>query len=171
CLLLVSALLMLGSGNRGGWLLLIAMLASAAWVYNLHGDPAPLLRVPPVAINGILCLLFGTTLTAGRKPLITRFAELMHGHALDDNALRYTRGVTLMWTSLFALMTAECLLLALFAGAETWSLFTNFVNYAVVLLAFFIEYRIRIHRLADLQHPGFTGFLVALSRIEWRKLL
>jgi uncharacterized membrane protein len=170
-LVLLSALLMLGNGNRSGWLLLLASLGMAVWLTAMHGNPRLLLRLPPVAINGILCILFGATLLAGQKPLITRFAETMHGHALDAAAQRYTRGVTILWTTLFALMMTESALLALLASPETWSLFTNFINYVVVLLVFFLEYRLRIRRLPQLQHPGFAGFLLALSRIDWRKLL
>jgi uncharacterized membrane protein len=170
-MMLLSAILMLGNGNRNGWLLLLGTFALSAWLTAMHGDPALLLRLPPVAINGILCILFGATLLAGQKPLITRFAELMHGHALDDAARRYTRGVTILWTALFAIMMTECALLALMASPETWSLFTNFINYAVVLLVFFLEYRLRIRVLSHLHHPGFAGFLLALSRIEWRRLL
>lgn len=169
-LMLLSALLLLLGGNRNGWLVLLVMIVMSAWLYLRHDDSALLLRLPPVVINGILCILFGSTLLEGQKPLITRFAELMHGHALDETALRYTRGVTTLWTALFAAMMIESALLALLASPEIWSLFTNFVNYVLVLLVFLLEYRLRIRRLSHLDHPGFAGFLLALSRLDWRRL-
>ena len=169
-MILLLGLLMLTRGNRLGWLVMGAAPVAAVWVSLLGNDPETLLKLPPVVISGLLGLVFGHTLLPGEIPLISRFAELMHGHALDERALRYTRRVTWVWTVLFACLTLESLLLALFADDRTWSLFTNFINYLVILLVFIIEYRIRVHRLDHLQHPGFVAFLVALRRIDWRRL-
>jgi uncharacterized membrane protein len=170
-LLLLSGLLMLVRGNRYGWLPLSALLATAAWIYAYQGEPQHLLKLPPVLINGILCMLFGYTLLPGQRPLISRFAEILHGHVLDTLTLRYTRGVTLLWSSLFALMTLESLLLGLLAEPAIWSLFTHFINYLVLLLVFFLEYRLRLRHLPHLEHPGFFGFLCSLRRVDWRRLL
>ncbi|MEJ2456466.1 MAG: hypothetical protein P8103_20275 [Candidatus Thiodiazotropha sp.] len=169
-LMLLSGLLMLARGNRYGWAVLGGFMAAAGWVTLYHGEPETLLKLPPVLINGILCLLFGYTLLPGRKPLISRFAEIMHGHALDALSLRYTRGVTLLWSALFALLMLESLLLGLFAEPEVWSLFTNFLNYLFVLLLFVVEYRLRLRRLPHLEHAGFFRFLLDLRRIDWRRL-
>ncbi len=169
--LLLSGGLMLRNGRRTGLLPLAAALAGALWVSLYRGDPATLLRLPPVLINGLLCLFFGSTLLPRRRPLISRFAEIMHGHALDETTRRYTRRVTLVWTLLFAAMAMESLLLGLFAPPAVWSLFTHFINPLVVLLMFFVEYRVRLRRLAHLEHPGFTGFMLALRRIDWRRLV
>lgn len=170
-IIFLSGLLMLLTGNYYGWLpLLTAALMLGGFM--LQGtDPVFFLKLPPILINGTLCLVFATTLLPGQKPLITRFAEIMHAHALDDTTLCYTRGITLLWSSLFAAMMLESLLLALLASAEIWSMFTNFINYILVLLVFFLEYRLRLRKLSHLQHPGFTSFLLSLRRIEWGKLL
>ena len=169
-LLLLSGALMLARGNRYGWLILTVSVAAAAWAYAYNGAPQTLLKLPPVLINGLLCMLFGSTLLPGQRPLISRFAELIHGHALDEPTRRYTRNVTLLWSSLFALMTLECVLLALLAETRLWSLFTNLINYLVVALVFLLEYQWRLRRLPHLEHPGFVGFLIALRRIDWRRL-
>lgn len=167
---ILFGLLMLTRRNPYGWLILAMTITTAAWLYAYPTDPASLLKLPPVLINGMLCLLFGHTLLPGQRPLIGRFAEIMHGHALDALAQRYTRGVTLLWTSLFALMTLESLLLGLLAEPQIWSLFTNFINYLVVLMVFFLEYRLRLRRLPHLEHTGFAEFLLALRRLDWRRL-
>ncbi len=169
-LFLVIGAVMLSRRNRYGWLVLLAVGATGAAITTGKIDPALLLRLPPVAINGLLFLLFGHTLLPGQRPLISRFAEIIHGHALDARALRYTRGVTQLWTGLFAVMALESLLLGLLAEPPVWSLFTNFINYLVVALVFILEYQLRLRRLAHLEHPGFAGFLLALRRIDWRRL-
>ncbi len=169
-LLLLSGVLMLARGNPYGWAALGGLSATAAWIYLYHVEPQTLLKLPPVLINGVLCLAFGYTLLPGRKPLISRFAELMHGHALDALSQRYTRGVTLLWSVLFALLTLESLLLGMLAEPHLWSLFTNFLNYLFVLLVFVVEYRLRLRRLPHLEHAGFFRFLLDLRRIDWRRL-
>jgi uncharacterized membrane protein len=169
-LMLLSGTLMVARGNAYGWLVLTALAATTGWVYAYQGEPRTLLKLPPVLINGILCIFFARTLLPGQKPLISRFAEMMHGHTLDDLSLRYTRGVTILWSSLFAIMALASLLLGILAEAHIWSLFTNLISYLLVLLVFFLEYRWRLKRLSHLEHPGFVGFLIALRRIDWRKL-
>ena len=168
--LLLSGALMLARGNRYGWLVMTGLMAAAAWTYAYNGAPQTLLKLPPVLINGLLCILFGYTLLPGQQPLISRFAEIVHGHALDEATLRYTRGVTLLWSSLFAFMALECVVLALLAETRLWSLFTNLINYLVVALVFLLEYSWRLRRLPHLDHPGFFDFLIALRRIDWRRL-
>ena len=54
---------------------------------------------------------------------------------------------------------------------ETWSLFTNFINYLLVLMVFLIEHKIRQLSLPKLDHPGFIGFLLALRHFDPRILL
>lgn len=169
-LILLSGLLMVIRGNLYGWLMFAVAPAAAVWISLCGIDTEVLLKLPPVLISGLLCLVFGYTLLAGETPLISRFAEIMHGHALDERTRRYTRKVTWTWTAVFALITLESLLLALFADDRTWSLFTNFINYLLVLLVFIIEYRIRLHRLNHLEHPGFVAFLLALRQVDWRRL-
>jgi uncharacterized membrane protein len=170
-LLFVSGLLMLIKGNPYGWLPPLAAITILGGYLLKDADPGLYLKLLPILINGMLCILFSATLLPGQKPLIARFAEIIHAHALDDLTRRYTRRVTILWSSLFAGMMLESLLLAWLASAETWSLFTNFINYLLVLLVFIVEYQYRIRRLSHLHHPGFFGFLVSLRRIEWRKLL
>ncbi|RLW65414.1 MAG: hypothetical protein B6D70_04535, partial [gamma proteobacterium symbiont of Stewartia floridana] len=75
------------------------------------------------------------------------------------------------WSGMFAFLTIESAYLAYFADTETWSLFTNFVNYLIVIAGLLIEYRIRERKLPHLEHPGFWNFVRLVRRIEWRSLL
>ena len=68
-------------------------------------------------------------------------------------------------------MAIESWLLAMLASHAVWSLFTNFINYLIVLLVFMFEYRVRIRRLAQLEHPGFFRFLFSLRKLDMRGLL
>lgn len=122
-----------------------------------------LLYLPPVAINLALCWLFGRTLERGREPLISRFAVMEQG-ALTPELASYTRTLTWIWTLLFALAAAAAGALALWAGREAWSLFTNFINTALVAALFVGEFAYRRVRFRGYQHHSLLGLLRNVRR-------
>lgn len=126
---------------------------------------AVLFLLPPVLINLLLALVFGSTLLPGATPLITQFSQIMKGD-LDSKALRYTRQITIAWVLFFSLMSIEALLLALYASPFIWSFFTNFLNYLFVIAFFLVEYRLRIRRFTEVEHPGFINFMRSLTKID-----
>ena len=172
-LLSVWGLLELLKGRQTGWPIILLAAIGAAWLLIERPDTVKLLQLPPIIINISLFTLFTMTLLPGQTPLITRFAELMHKDErdLNDYERGYTRRVTLFWSMMFAFLTIESALLAYYASAETWSLFTNFINYLLVIIGLLIEYRIREVKLPHLEHPGFLKFIRLVRRIEWRSLL
>ena len=169
-LIILSAISMILRHNWVGWILLSVGIALAVWLFSGEIDPSLVLKLPPLLINLFLAALFSSTLLPGRRALISRIAEMMHGQELDPVAERYTRRITLFWALLFVAILLETLLMTFFASAEIWSLFTNFINYALVGLVFLIEYRIRIHKLSHLQHMSFSDFIISLRRIDWRNI-
>lgn len=110
-----------------------------------------LLYVPPVAINLVLCWLFGRTLVRGRVPLIARFAMIEQG-TLTPELERYTRVLTWIWTLLFAAAAAISAALALSGSRDAWSLFTNLLNYLAVAFLFLGEYVYRRVRWRRYRH-------------------
>lgn len=145
-------------GNRAAlWVMVLGtgtlVLFAGVWRTGLEH----VMYLPPIFINLALLTLFGRTLGSGKTPLVTQFETLMNGE--PDHELRhYTRRATQWWTAFFVLMMFECIGLALFAPAEIWSLFTNFLNYAAIALMFLIEYRIRVRALPRRTHRGFIAF-------------
>lgn len=49
-----------------------------------------------------------------------------------------------MWTAFFAGITIESVLLAAYVSLETWSLFTNILNYIFIAMLFVGDYLCRI---------------------------
>ena len=169
-LLLVSGVGLSIKGDSSGWLLLL--LGLALLVCQVHYPPAAemMLFLPPVLINCLLGFLFARTLRKGSVPLISTFAKLAHDHELDEVTLRYTRTVTKIWVGMFVFFALQSLLLAVFAPLAVWSLFTNFINYMLVVLLFFVEYQVRIRHLPQLEHPGFIGFMRLVKKFDLRSL-
>lgn len=124
-----------------------------------------LMYIPPVAISLGLLLLFGRSLQPGSVPLITRYARYIDGD-LDEKLLRYTRRVTRVWTVFFLLMLIETVALAIWASVETWSLFTNVLNYVAIVVLLFIEVVYRYRAYPDAPRRSFVQHVKAIASIR-----
>ncbi|MBC7802422.1 MAG: hypothetical protein H7Y16_00985 [Candidatus Parcubacteria bacterium] len=145
----------------------IAALATAA---VLHA-PQVLLFVPPVLINGALAAFFGSSLRAGREPVISAFARLEQGENLPPELARHARAVTWLWTLLLGAIAVVALALALWSPLETWSLFANVVNYALIAALFVGEYLYRRVRFRKYSHATLAGLLRNVRGTDLAKLL
>lgn len=122
------------------------------------------LYLPSLLIPAALGYLFGSTLRAGREPLISTIARLGRGGVLAPDLQHYTRRLTQLWTFMFGLMFAGALLLILLDRIQWWSLLTNVINYIVIGLMFAVEYVYRRWRFAHHHHPGFVEHIRAIAR-------
>ena len=143
-------------GLASGWLGAIsaALLTAATLVLSLwvaSRFPGLLLYTPPVVINLALCVLFGRTLRRGGEPLVSRFARIERGGRLAPDLARYTRNLTRAWAGFFLLVAATSVMLAVTGPLAAWSLFTNILNYLLVVLFFILEYVYR--RVRYRHHP------------------
>lgn len=105
-----------------------------------------------VGLQLMLFMTFGRTLIAGRQPLCTRFAEMVHAAPLTPQHEIYARQVTVAWTLFFAAMALASTLLFFLAPLTTWSVFSNFLTLPLVALMFVAEYGVRTWVLPDLRH-------------------
>ncbi len=103
-----------------------------------------------VGMQLILMMTFGRTLIAGRQPLCTRFAEMVHAPLTPQHEL-YARQVTFAWTLFFAAMALVSTGLFFLAPLVTWSFFANFLTLPLVALMFIAEYWVRRWVLPDVQ--------------------
>jgi uncharacterized membrane protein len=172
-LLLVSGLLgwALVRGLRGDRPLasLPALLAVISLGLSLSLGVAPeflFLHVPPLLVPLVLALLFGLTLRPGATPLVTQIAYRLH--EVDAEDVRYTHRVTQAWVVFFLALAGEAALLAGYADAWIWSLFTNGLNYLFIGLFFLGEYLLRIRVRRERAHPPFLRFLQSLATLDAR---
>lgn len=113
--------------------------------------------------NLVLGVVFGRTLAAGREPLCTRFARLIHG-SLPAEVERYTRRVTLAWTVFFALLFSLSCALYLGRLLAAWSLLANILSPLLIVAMFVVEYAIRLRALPHWERVGILGGVQAFSR-------
>jgi uncharacterized membrane protein len=143
-----------------------AVLGLTLWIAGRF--PGLLLFTPPIVINLALCALFARTLRRGEEPLVSRFARLSRGGRLAPDLVRYTRNLTRAWASFFLLMAVVSATLAVTAPLATWSLFSNLVNYLLVVVFFVVEYLYR--RLRYRHHPHASPWQMILSLRNYKLL-
>ncbi len=144
------ALLLAWKSRRRGAALGLWTLAAAALALNW-----PLLRdnfewiylIQHAGAFTLLAVGFGRTLADGETPMISRFAERIHGALLPPPLASYTRGATLAWTLFFAAVAAVSLLLFFAAPIQWWSVFANLLTPFLIGLMFLAEYLVRRQRL------------------------
>ncbi len=164
-------------GRRWAWLAAPGAVLAIFWLWR--ADAAALvLYLPPVLLNVFLGWLFGHTLLHGSMPLIERLVRLLQppGEPPETAVIRYAGRLTWLWTVLFALLGAVNLGLAacvtpgglfesvgvrspLAVSRETWSLFANVLNYAIVAVFFILEYAYRRQRFPDRPYRNLPDFL------------
>ena len=153
--------------SRHRELLALAIAAGglALWLgwSNLERHFPDVLFVEHATTNFALAIVFGRTLAAGREPLVTTFARLVHGD-LPPEVLAYTRQVTIAWTLFFAAMLAASCGLFLHADRAAWSLLANFGTPIGVGAMFAIEYAVRHRVLPHWERVGILGGVRAFSR-------
>lgn len=141
----VHALLGLITNGPVGFKQMVMPILAVLAAVGLYLDDAAALYIPPILINSMLLVVFGRTLLPGETPLISQFARRVE-MTPDKAELRYTAGVTWIWTLFFFAMLIEAILLALYAPIEIWSLFTNLINYFMMAGLFLLELLVRIIR-------------------------
>ncbi len=150
---------------------LIFALARGAWLW------LPV-YLPSIAADAFVAFLFARTLAPGETPLIEQIVRLMHApeERLDARVAPYARRLTLAWAVLFATLGLVSLALALFAAPhgilllfgvrppftvpqQAWSVFANFIEYALVAAFFVGEYVLRRRRFPQQPYRGVLDFL------------
>ena len=121
-----------------------------------------IIYLPPVLIPCWLAYIFLGSLRTERA-LISRMAEKMEGQLLDQQHLRYTRRLTIVWGAVFILMICEAVILAIWAPFEIWSWWVHVGNYFIIAALFLIEMSVR-HLFIGKRAQFFQMFKTMLQR-------
>lgn len=159
---------------RAGSALVIAAgsLVAAALVFvswpALRQNVALLYYLQHAGANLMLGAFFGRSLLGTREALVTHFARLAHGGVLSAAKTRYTRQVTIAWTTFFLLNALVSTMLFLFATHETWSIFANLLTMPLVISMFVVEQAVRVWVLPPDDRSGFAdtirGYRAAMAQ-------
>lgn len=141
------------SNHRAVMLAMLGLACAALWmsrsVLTQHFGMVYWLQY--IGAQLVLFITFARTLVAGRRPLCTQFAEVVHA-PLTRRLETYTRQVTIAWCLFFAAMALISTLLFFLAPLTVWSVFDNFLTLPLVASMFIGEYCVRRRVLPDLRH-------------------
>ncbi|MDE1460360.1 hypothetical protein [Spartinivicinus poritis] len=115
----------------------IFLLALGTMVFN-HEMP---LKLYPVVMNIIMLVTFGITLKSPPS-MIERLARLQEPN-LPDEAITYTKKVTIVWVFFFAMNGVIAAITAIYCSFTTWVWYNGFIAYLLMGLLFAGEWCIR----------------------------
>ncbi len=166
CLCTVPLVPGLVAGRWQSWLLL-PLIGAGLYLLTAAGAGQYVLYLPSLIIPTLLMGVFGSSLRAGRTPLITRMA-LLSPDPMTLEIARYTRSWTLIWTVAFGSMAGSAAVLIALGEIELWSLTSNVVNYLLAGALFAIEYGYRCWRYPERQRTGFIRYLRNVAQFDIR---
>jgi uncharacterized membrane protein len=121
---------------RIGAILLVYAIASA-----LVGSVQMLLYYP-VLVNGVLCILFASSLRK-EEPLLLRIVRA-RGTAISEHTSRYLTRLTAVWAGFFV-VNGMIALWTTTASMEIWTLYNGLISYLIVAVMILGELIFRRH--------------------------
>ena len=100
-----------------------------------------LLLYYPVLMNGLLLVLFGSSLF-GTKSFVERLARLQEPD-LSPAAVIYTRHVTMLWCFFFIINGSIALATCLYGSLQLWALYNGLISYILIGLLMAAEWIVR----------------------------
>lgn len=141
----------------------MAAMGVLAWLWPTFRNPTVWLYFfQHFGINAALALMFGRTLLAGHRPLVTVVAAMAHDE-MSPELIRYTRQVTVAWTLFFVGNALVSTVLFFFAPIEIWSMFANILSMPLVGVMFLVENEVRKRTLPKRDLVGLLGTVRAVS--------
>lgn len=124
------------------WGILPLLLLPGLALLSIVLDRQRLLFITPVVMNVILLVTFGSSLAAGRVPVVERFARAIDGD-LSPERVAYCRAVTKVWCGFFIVNGSIALWLSIYGSLSAWGLYTGGIAYGLMGLLFAAEYTVR----------------------------
>jgi uncharacterized membrane protein len=106
-----------------------------------------------LGFNLAMAYVFGRTLAAGRPPLCSQFAAMVHG-TLTPAIAHYTRQITVAWTVFFLMIAGVSTLLFAVSSVVVWSTFANYMTLPLVAVMFVGEHAWRRVALPNMQRSS-----------------
>jgi uncharacterized membrane protein len=141
--LLISRLVMLrGVMNKMPWLLPATVLGGLAIITTLFTDSPMGFQLYPLMVNFAMLAVFGYSYL---KPptVIETFARLQQPN-LPEQAVSYTRKVTLVWCGFFIVNASISLYTALYTSFKVWTIYNGLVSYILIGILFTVEFIVRL---------------------------
>lgn len=137
-------------------------------LFSYYSIDHSIIYLPPVIMMSLILYPFIRSVMPGNTPLLSRFYQLTEKEN-NLQTMQYTRQVTWVWVVFISLLLINTLILTFFAPLEIWSLFTNFINYMLMLALFISEWLFRMFWFKQWVSP--IKFVRQLMTVDQRELL
>jgi len=141
------------------WVLPATLFGSLALIFSLFTQSVIGFKLYPLLVN---CSLFMVFAFSFLKPpsVIETFARLKEKN-LNEQGVKYTEKVTLVWCAFFLMNGAISLYTALYSDIEYWMLYNGFISYALMGTLFSAEFLVRLkvkkhHKNSEAQEQQFN---------------
>lgn len=144
---------------------IVAAIASATgagvlycnWKYlENHYEWADLMQ--QFGAYALVTAAFARSLLPGRIPLCTQIDQKLHND-LTPLEHRYTRIATLAWAGFYGAMAVSIVALFFTITPRMWSIYVNFITFALIILACVADYVLRQWKLPQRPHSGLLSIL------------
>lgn len=115
----------------------MAMLLGLVWLTRTNA----LMYWYPVIINGVMLVLFGSSLWA-KQTFVERLARITEPD-LPEAGVRYTRKVTRLWCGVFVFNIVITSALIFFGQLEWWAIYSGVISYVILALVMTAEWIVR----------------------------
>lgn len=124
------------------WLLPASILGICAVSITVFSGSVIGVKLYPVLVNVAMLVVF---LFSYFKPptVIETFARIREPH-LPEEAINYTKNVTLVWCMFFVINGSISLFTVFFSTMEVWTFYNGFLSYLLIAILMACEYMIRI---------------------------
>jgi uncharacterized membrane protein len=147
---------------KSSLLFLLTIIGFLSWFYLDHS----IIYLPPILMIMAILYPFIRSVMPEQTPLITRIYQLTKKEN-DPTRMSYTDKLTKIWIVFMILLLLNTFYLTFYASLETWSLFTNFINYLLMLSLFVAEWLFRIYWFHQWESPiEFAKQLLTLDQRE-----
>lgn len=143
----------------------------------LHGDGRHVMQLVSLVVSGLFLLLFARSLRPGGVALASRVAAAARGLGEHEVAkmgpelLRYTRGVTWMWTLMFGVFVIQSLWVTFYSVPATLGLLIDILNFVLVIVLLAGEYLYHSRRYPNPRHRNFLDFARDVARLDYARIL
>lgn len=127
----------------------IPLVTLVAFVFAALLDTAGFILAVPVAINGVLLVVFGVTLRVGAMPMVERFAR-MQVDELTEPQQAWCRMWTRIWCGFFVANGSTALALALAAPMSWWAFYNGLLAYVLIGALLGLEWVLRHRRFPEI---------------------
>lgn len=147
---------------KSSLLFLLIIIGLLSWLYLDHS----IIYLPPILMMMAILYPFIRSVMPEQTPLITRIYQLTKKEN-DPTRMSYTDKLTKIWIVFIILLLLNTFYLTFYASLETWSLFTNFINYLLMLSLFVLEWLFRLYWFHQWESPiVFAKQLLTLDQRE-----